>query len=280
MVKQANFDFTDTVAIVTGAASGMGAGIAEAFVAAGGRLVAADVDEKGLASLGERLGDACTPVPTDLRFEDQVVAAVEKTVSIYGHLDVAFNVAGLSRIADITEQTEDDWNLVFDSDLKGTMFIIKHASAQMIEQGNGGSIVNFSSVAAHAPAAACAAYCCSKAGVAMLTKVAALDLGVHDIRVNCIAPGLVRTPLTEGWWSIPGLVADFEKYTPIGRISAPPEIAKAALFLAGDEASFISGTDLFVDGGLVLRGHPDTREIVAQLAASQDQGKGDAIVAR
>jgi NAD(P)-dependent dehydrogenase (short-subunit alcohol dehydrogenase family) len=227
------------VALVTGAASGIGRGIARRFVAEGAAVVAGDIDEAGVAKLADELGDRCVGVVGDATVEDDQAALVAAATDRFGRLDVAVANAGTGYLAPIVDHDVADWRRVVDLCLTGVFLTIKHAG-RAIAAGDGGSIITMASLNAVQPAAGMSAYCAAKAGVAMLTEVAAMELG-PSVRVNAIGPGLVQTGLTSAMWQIPGLVDEFVENTTVGRFAEPDDIANLALFLASDESSFVSG---------------------------------------
>jgi NAD(P)-dependent dehydrogenase (short-subunit alcohol dehydrogenase family) len=247
------------VTIVTGAGSGIGRAVAHLFAQEGAHVVIAernaDAGEETAAAI-RQAGGAALAVATDVRRADQVRRLIDQTVAIYGRIDILVNNAGIpGPYKPFHELDEADWDTVLDINLKGHFLCARFAVPFMI-QGGGGAIVNTSSALAYLALANCSAYCASKAGIIGLTKAMALDLARSNIRVNCVVPGSVDTPLM---WE--GLTAD-ERRTieplaaeaePIGRIADPVEIARAVLFLACDDSSFITGTPLAVDGGLLSK---------------------------
>jgi NAD(P)-dependent dehydrogenase (short-subunit alcohol dehydrogenase family) len=254
------------VALVTGAASGIGRGIALRFAAEGASIVAGDIDEAGLAKLADELGDRCVGVPGDATVEDDQAALVAAATERFGRLDVAVANAGTGHIAPIVDHDVADWRRVVDLCLTGVFITVKHAG-RALTAGDGGSIIAIASLNAVQPAAGMSAYCAAKAGVAMLTEVAAMELG-PSVRVNAIGPGLVRTGLTGPMWQIPGLVEEFVENTTVGRFAEPTDVANLALFLASDESSFVSGGLHLVDGGARTRRYPDLFGAITRAAGS------------
>jgi NAD(P)-dependent dehydrogenase (short-subunit alcohol dehydrogenase family) len=242
------------VALVTGGASGIGRATTRRFVADGARVAVGDLDEPGLAALADELGDAVVTLRCDVTVEDDVARLAETAVSELGHLDIAFANAGIGSSARLVDADLANWSRVLDVNLTGPFLTIKHAARRM---GEGGSIVVTASLNAVQPGVGMGAYCSSKAGVAMLTQVAALELGPLGIRVNAVGPGLVRTALTEGAWLLPAIVEEYEENTPLGRHAGPEEIANVVAFLASDEASYVSGSLHLVDGGASTKRYPD-----------------------
>ncbi len=246
------------VAIVTGGASGIGKGIAELFVAEGARVLIVDLDADGIgamvASLGHNYVDGAR---VDVGDEEAVGRMVEQAVRRFGRLDIAANNAGVGGFSPIQAYPLADWDRVIRTTLTGTFLCIKHESARLIAQGQGGSIINISSLNAIQAAEGFAAYCAAKAGVSMLTKVAALELGRHNIRANAIGPGLVHTPAVGPMMAVPGLEDAFVHEAPLGRAGEPEDVARLALFLASDESALMTGQTLFLDGGASLTKYPE-----------------------
>lgn len=246
------------VAIVTGGASGIGKAIVEAFVREGARVIVGDVDPAGIGRLIGELGhNQVDGAEVDVRDEAAVARMVTQAVRRFGRLDIAVNNAGVGGFSPIQAYPLADWERVIGISLTGTFLCIKHEAAQMITQGQGGSIINIASLNAIQPTEGFAAYCSAKAGVAMLTKVAALELGRHGIRVNAIGPGLIHTPATAPITAVPGLEAAFIAETALGRAGEPEDVAGLALYLASDVSSLMTGQTLYIDGGASLKKYPE-----------------------
>lgn len=222
------------VAVVVGGASGIGAAIVERFTADGWTVVVADLPT------------------TDVTDEDSVAAALDGAVAAHGRLDLVVNSAGVSTLGMITELDVAEWRRVVDVCLNGAFIVIKHAGQRL---SPGGSIISLTSLNGRQPGAGLAPYCASKAGLSMLTEVAALELALKSIRVNAIAPGLVVTPLTQPAMDIPGIEDDYLENTPLGRSGRPDEIADAAAYLAN--AEWVTGEVLDINGGAHLKRYPD-----------------------
>ncbi|GAB4323702.1 MAG: SDR family NAD(P)-dependent oxidoreductase [Dehalococcoidia bacterium] len=253
------------VAIVTGGASGIGRRTAEVFVEEGARVVIADLNADGIADVISRLGhNHVDGSAMDVRDEEAVKALVAQTVRRFGRLDVALNNAGVGGFAAIHEYPLEDWDRVMGITLTGVFLCIKHEAARLIAQGSGGSIINVASLNAIQPTEGFAAYCSAKAGVAMLTKVAALELGRHRVRVNAIGPGLIHTPATAGLTAVPGLEEAFIHEAPIGRAGEPEDVARLAVYLASDESSLMTGQTLYIDGGASLKKYPELFSFLGQ----------------
>jgi 3-oxoacyl-[acyl-carrier protein] reductase len=246
------------VAIITGGASGIGKRTAELFVEEGACVIIADLNGDGVAAMIAQLGnDHADGVQLDIRDEEAVKGMVERAFSRFGRLDIALNNAGIGSFCPIHLHPLEEWERIVGVCLTGSFLCIKHEAARLIAQGQGGSIINVASINAVQAAEGFAAYCSAKAGLVMLTKVAALELGRHRIRVNGIGPGVIHTPLAELMLSVPGLEDAFCHEAPIGRVGEPEDVARLALYLASDESSLMSGQTLLIDGGATLKKYPE-----------------------
>jgi NAD(P)-dependent dehydrogenase (short-subunit alcohol dehydrogenase family) len=246
------------VAIVTGGASGIGRRTAELFVEEGARVVIGDVNADAIGEVVGRLGhNYADGTAADVRDEPAVERMVALAVRRFGRLDIAVNNAGVGGFSPIQSYPLEDWDRVVGICLTGTFLCMKHEAAALIAQGHGGSVINIASLNATQATEGLAAYCSAKAGVAMLTKVGALELGRYKIRVNAIGPGLIHTPLTAGMLQAPGLEDAFIHEAPIGRVGEPEDVAQLALYLASDESSLMSGQTLYIDGGASLKKYPE-----------------------
>lgn len=250
--------FKDQVVIVTGAAKGIGWGVARVFSQEGARVVVVDWDEENGVKTAKELCDAggeAIYVKCDVSSEEQVIAMIDKTVQTFGRIDVLVNNAGVGVYKTITDATSADWNRAIGVNLTGQFLCSRYAIPHMQKQGKG-AIVNISSVHAFQTVNGAAPYAASKGGVFALTHAMAIDYG-PTIRVNAIAPGWVLTPLIQGIfdsYSDPAAQQRaVEQRQVMKRIGRPEDIGYAAAFLASDEASFITGTQLFVDGGLTAQ---------------------------
>ena len=249
-----NKRFADKVAVVTGGASGIGLATTRRLVAEGGRVVVADLAASSLADVDAELGDAVVTVEADISDEAAVAGLVATATERFGRLDIAFANAGIGSIARLADLSVEEWHRVLAINLTGPYLLIKHAGPAM---GPGGSIVVTASLNAVQPGVGMGAYCTSKAGVAMLVEVAAMELGPRGIRVNAVAPGLVMTPLTQAVTMLPAILDDYVDNTLVGRYAAPEEIAGVVAFLCSDEAGYITGTLQLIDGGAHTKRYPD-----------------------
>ena len=245
----------DKVALITGGTSGIGEATALLFSREGARVaITGRSVERGqkLAQKIEAAGGRALFLECDVRFAEHCRRAVEETLKAFGRLDVLFNNAGVYYPHTALDCTEEEWDLQIDINLKGAFLMSKFALPTMIAQGSG-AIINNSSGWGLVGGDAAVAYCASKGGVVLLTKAMAIDHGRQGIRVNCICPGDVDTPMLPEDARLRGL--KWQDYLagaanrPMGRIGTADEIAKAVLFLAGDDSSFITGAALAVDGG-------------------------------
>jgi NAD(P)-dependent dehydrogenase (short-subunit alcohol dehydrogenase family) len=243
------------VALITGGTSGIGETTAVLFAKEGAKVAITGRDEKRGRNVAERIvkdGGNAIFLRSDVRRAEECIRTVEETLRAFGHLDILFNNAGVFYPHTILECTEEEWDLQMDINLKGTFLMSKAALPHMIEQRRG-VIINNSSGWGIAGGDAAVAYCASKGGVVLLTKAMAIDHGRQGIRVNCICPGDVDTPMLPEDARMRGL--KWEDYLagcanrPLGRIGTTDEIANAALFLASDDSSFMTGAALVVDGG-------------------------------
>jgi len=242
------------VALITGGSEGMGYATAELFLKEGAKVVISGrSSEKGKKALRKlrKLGRV-EFVEGDVSKEADAKRMVDATVTAFGRIDIVFNNAGvyLERVAE--ETSEKDWDWIIGTNLKGVFLVTKHAIPYMKKQGSG-SIVNNSSDAGIIGNRNCPAYCASKGGVTIMTKAMALDYARYGIRVNSVNPAIVDTPMLAHEVALASdrgkYMAECRHIQPIGRIGRPEEVAKAVLFLASDESSFVTGAALSVDGG-------------------------------
>jgi NAD(P)-dependent dehydrogenase (short-subunit alcohol dehydrogenase family) len=243
-------------AIVTGAASGIGRAIALAFLREGANVLGADVNEKGLQETGELAKKAgyrprFLPQRCDVTKRADVQAAVRRVVQEFGQLDIMAAIAGIAAKHYFTDIADEDWQRILNVNLTGVFICDHEAAKQMIAQGKGGRIINMSSVNGIMGEEELAAYNASKGGVTLLTKSAAIDLAQHEITVNCLAPGFIRTPLTTDDIANKEWITEYLKRIPYRRVGEPEEVADCAVFLASDLARYVTGHALVVDGGQI-----------------------------
>jgi NAD(P)-dependent dehydrogenase (short-subunit alcohol dehydrogenase family) len=245
----------DQVALITGGTSGIGEATALLIAREGAKIaVTGRSAERGhkIVEKIKRNGGAALFVKTDVSVAQQCRNAVDQTIAAFGRLDILFNNAGVFYAHDVVECTEEEWDLQLDVNLKGTFLMSKFALPRMIAQGSG-VIINNSSGWGLVGGDKAIAYCASKGGVVLLTKAMAIDHGPQGIRVNCVCPGDVDTPMLPEDAKFRGM--KWDEYVagaanrPLRRIGTPEEIARAVLFLASDDSSFMTGAALVVDGG-------------------------------
>ncbi|MBE9015653.1 SDR family oxidoreductase [Chroococcidiopsidales cyanobacterium LEGE 13417] len=250
-------ELKDKVALVTGGSTGIGQATAIAFAQAGAKVAIASrtpaAGEKTVSQIKAAGGDAVF-IKTDVTQASEVEALVDKTVSIYGRLDCAFNNAGIEgKLGAIVDETEDNWHSVIDANMKSVWLSMKYEIAHMLKNG-GGAIVNNASVVGLIAMPNVATYTASKHGVVGLTKAAALECAKAGIRVNAVAPAVIQTPMLDRFvgGSQEGIAAFGDRH-PIGRVGKPEEIAAAVLWLTSNAASFVTGQTLAVDGGYTVQ---------------------------
>lgn len=244
------------VAIVTGAASGIGAATAEIFAQRGAKVVVSDINEAGGQAVVDRIrsaGGEAVFQHCNVASEEDVIALVAKAVSTYGRLDIAFNNAGVEGEAATTPNCSiENFDLNINVNLKGVFLCMKYQINQFLAQGNGGAIVNTASVAGLVAAKGVPAYVAAKHGVVGLTKTAAVEFAKKGIRVNAVCPGGIRTEMLERALNEkPWVEKQLLKLQPIGRLGDPTEVGKVVVFLCSDDASFVTGHAMPVDGGCV-----------------------------
>jgi glucose 1-dehydrogenase len=239
------------VAIVTGAGSGIGRATAARLASDGAIVVAADINRDSVHETAELLGNGVDVQTVDVSRPDDVDRLVGHTIERFGHLDTMVANAGVVVDRPFVETTPEDLDYVLGVNLKGVFFCGQAAARSMIAQGRHGQIINVASVYAEVCNAGVSAYCASKGAVRMLTKVMAVELGPLGIRVNAVGPGAVRTGMN--LLDDPEEVAELEREIPLGRVGVPEDIASAIALLVSDDAAWVTGTTLFVDGGWIVR---------------------------
>jgi NAD(P)-dependent dehydrogenase (short-subunit alcohol dehydrogenase family) len=237
------------VAIVTGGASGIGKATAELFVKEGAKVIIGDLASSKGAEVAQQIG--ATFVATDVRESKQIEALVKTATARFGRLDVMYNNAGIGPSGPLLQFSEEDYHRTIAVDLDSVFWGLKHAGAVMVAQGRG-AIVSTASVAGVSGSPGLSAYNAAKHGVVGLTRNAALEFARFGVRVNCVCPGVIETPLViNGFAGFEGARKMLDSLHPMGRMGQPIEIAKAVLFLASDDSSFVTGHALVVDGGLM-----------------------------
>jgi 3-oxoacyl-[acyl-carrier protein] reductase len=238
-------------AIITGAGRGIGKAIARKFLEEGARILICDiVPERLEAAAGElrAYGDV-QAMDGDVAAATFCDALVARAQERFGALNVLINNAGIALFQPFLEHSEEAWDRTLAVNLKSVFLLGQRAARAMVAQGRGGAIVNMASTNGHVGEKELAAYNASKAGVVLLTKTMAIELAAHNIRANCVAPGFIRTELVEDAGVDETFVRDYLQKIPLGRYGKPEEVANLFAFLASDEASFITGESVVIDGG-------------------------------
>ena len=249
--KSVTVRLKDKVAIITGAASGIGKATAKLFAEHGAKVVVADIDKDGGSQTVTQIqngGNEAIFIQTDVTIKADTEKMVAQTVETYGKLDILFNNAGIAMRLPVAELPEEDWHRCLDVNLTG-VFLCAKAAIPAMQKNGCGSIINMSSIYGVVGADVRAAYVASKGGVTNLTRGMALDYAENNIRVNCICPGFVETPLVAGVIKTPEEYQALADKHPMRRLGQPEEIAYGALYLASDESAFVTGIALPIDGG-------------------------------
>jgi 3-oxoacyl-[acyl-carrier protein] reductase len=258
------FDLTGRVAVVTGAASGIGRATAEVLATSGAVVYCADVVEAGAAETAAAVtaaGGSAVGRGVDVSRAAEVTALVEEAVAAHGRLDVMCNIAGMMLDGAILDLAEDDLDRIMAVNLKGVLYGCQAAGRVMVAQGSG-SIVNMSSAATLAPSPGIGAYAITKAAVLQLTRTMAVEVGRRGVRVNAVAPGFVPTGMTARYYRRPDgtidedlreqVLAPMRRFAPLGRVGTPADIAYCVLYLASDAAGFLTGQCLSPNGGVAM----------------------------
>ena len=248
------------VAIVTGGGRGIGEAISGRLARDGAKVVLAqrtDAEGERTAAAIRAAGGEALVIKTDVTVEDSVAAMVDQVLAAYGRVDILCNNAGTGVLEDITEITMENYDLVMDVNVRGVVLGMKYAARSMVKAGSG-NIINIASFNAFVGLRHFAAYCASKAAVVNLSRQVALDLGRHGIRVNSVAPGYIANPMAQGYFDAhadpAALKAEALKSIPLGRLGTNDEVAGVVSFLASDDAAFVTGTTIVVDGGTLCHG--------------------------
>ena len=251
-------DFSSKVTLVTGGAKGIGRAVALAFAASGASVVVADMDTDASAKTAAEiraLGAACLVVEANVADPLSCQAMVQAAVTTFGQLDIQINNAGISHPHDSLTMPSEYWQRIIDINLGGVFYSSQAAARQMVQQSLGGVIISLASISGALGFPGRAPYCASKAGVIALTQVLACEWAEHNIRVNAVAPGYIQTDLVDA--NIRRGVVDaaaVRRRTPLGRLGTPDDVANAIVLLCSDQASYITGETLYVDGGWTAYG--------------------------
>lgn len=237
------------IAIITGAAQGIGYAMAKAFIDEGASVLVADIDGEAAGRAAASLGDGSNAIgiPCDVSSADDIDRTIKTAIETFGRLDIFVNNAGITRDATMRKMTEEQFDQVIAVHLKGAWLGTRAAANIMRDQAEGGSIINVSSISGKVGMVGQTNYSAAKAGIVGLTKAAAKEVGFAGVRVNAIQPGIIRTPMTESLRA--DVIAAKLSEVPMGRFGEPEEVAAVALFLASDMSSYMTGTVLEIAGG-------------------------------
>lgn len=242
--------------IITGGASGIGAATARRFVAEGARVLLADRDLPGAEALAKELGSAAAAIACDVRQEASAIAVAARAMELWGQVDVLVNNAGSELNRTYHETTSDEWDRVLETDLKGPWLMCKHVVPHMVKRGSG-SVVNISSLNGLVGFPLSTAYGSAKGGLVVFTRDLAIELASSGVRINCVCPGVIETPMMERWTKLmpdqAAAKAMLRGVMPIGRMGKAEEVAAAILFFASDDSTLCQGAILSVDGGFTAQ---------------------------
>jgi len=250
------FSLKGKVAVVTGSDRGIGKGIATVFAKAGANVVIASRSTEGCSETCQeirKLGVDAIPMKCDVSKEKDVESLVAEAVKKFGKLDIFVNNAGVLLQKPLEEVSEKEWDWLLNINLRGVFYGTKYAAKQMKKQGKGGSIVNIASIAALLGYPMLTTYCASKGGITAFTRAAAMEFAPDKIRVNAICPGLVETPMTKDMLADPKMREEYLNPIPLRIAGQPEDIAYGALYLASDEARYVTGIMLVIDGGSAVK---------------------------
>ena len=239
----------DKVAVVTGAGSGMGRAIAQAFAREGARVAVADINVDAAQETAAQLGDAGFAIRVDVTRKAETVAMAQRVQERFGRIDILVNNAGSRCLKGFLEHTEEDWHRMIDINLTGHFFCAQAVVPSMLANGKG-KIINLASIAAHTGRPDRVAYCAAKAGVMGLTRAMAMDLRGRNICVTAISPGSIATPMNQA--AATSTEVDWGRETVVGRWGRAEDVAHAAVFLASDESDYITGSEIAVEGGWLI----------------------------
>lgn len=252
-----NFDLTDQVVIITGGSRGIGRAMALAFAGVGAKVVVASRKQEGVDAVAAEIeshGGTALAVAAHVGQEEAVSALVERVVEVFGRVDVAINNAATNpHFGPVLTATSSLWDKILEVNLRGAFFLCQQVAPIMEKQG-GGVIINVASTAGIRPSTGLGIYGVSKAGLIMLTKVLAVELGPSNIRVNAIAPGVIKTHFSRALWETEAIAQTVQGATPLGRLGEPEDIVGSALYLASPISSYVNGEVLLIDGGMSISG--------------------------
>lgn len=252
-----SFHLKNKLAVITGAGRGIGRALAIGYAEAGADVVLLSRTEADLLEVADEIkamGQKAFPIVTDVTDKDSINQAFEQIKEINPAIDILINNAGMNIRSKAFDVTEEEWETIMNTNLKSAFFMSQKAGELMKQQGNGGRIINISSVAGHTALRTGVVYAQTKAAMIQMTKVLAFEWGQHNIAVNSVGPWYFETPLTEKILSDEKYVSDILAVTPLKRIGQLPELVGPAVFLGSDAASYITGQTLFVDGGMTIQG--------------------------
>ena len=241
-------------ALVTGGAQGIGLGIAKRLIEHGAGVVLFDLNEDAVTAAAAGLGERARAAAGSVTSADDIERALDVAADAFGPPTILVNNAGVGFMTLILDTPEDDWQMVFDVCAKGTFLCTRAFGRRVVAAGLEGAIVNLSSLNAFAASDGIAHYAAAKAAVSQFTKVAAAEFAPLRIRVNAVAPGLTRTPMSEGGFMSGRMFEEFLAHTPMGRAGEPDDVAKVVTFLCSDYAGWVTGVTVSVDGGSHIRG--------------------------
>lgn len=242
------------VSLVTGAGQGIGKAIALAFANEGSKVVVNDINLDTAQATAQEIitmGGKALAIRADVSKKDEVSSMLRELLTNFGRIDILVNNAGIQTETPFLDLSEEEWDRVIDVNLKGAFLCGQLVAREMVKHG-GGKIINISSVHQFLPRSNIAHYAASKSGMMMLTKVMAIELAKYKINVTCIAPGAVATAMNEDALNSPQKLTELNSEIPWGRIAEPREIAQCAVYLASADASYITGSTIYIDGGLTL----------------------------
>ncbi|WP_280423597.1 SDR family NAD(P)-dependent oxidoreductase [Nocardia carnea] len=254
------------IAIIIGGASGIGWASAQLLSARGDTVIIADLDGTAARTRATELGGSTTGHQVEVTDEQAMRTLFDTVAADHGPVGTVVDCAGISRPGTITDLSLADWKATVDVCLTGAFLTVKHAAHTMRD---GGSIVLVASLNGRQPGVGMGAYCSAKAGVLMLTEVAAMELAPRGIRVNAVNPGFVHTPLTYGATLVPGLVDEYIENTPLGRAGTPEDVARTIAFLTSDDTGWMTGAAIDLNGGAHTMRYPNIVERVAEMATTR-----------